>query len=152
MTAPGAVCKRTMVALLLFGLFTAIGASDLCAQEMLSGRWWKNERVAQRIGLSAEEADALDEAYRANRRNLIALKGKVEVEQFELETLLESPDLDEAAARDQYLRLETARTDLGVERFAFVLEVRRIVGYDRFQKLMQFRRLAKQRKKQTQTP
>ena len=148
MTVPEALRRKTMAALLLLGFLLAAGIPAVKAQEMLAGRWWKNERVIQRIGLTEAETAALDAAYRANRRSLITLKGKVEVEQFELETLLESPDLDEAAASAQYQRLEAARTALGVERFGFVLEVRRIVGYDRFQKLMQFRRLAKQRKKQ----
>lgn len=133
---------------LVLGLLVSVWTSEGFAQEMLNGRWWNNERVVKRLDLTAEEVDALETAFRATRRNLITLKGKVEVEQFELETLLESPQLDETAARDQYLRLETARTALGTERFGFVLQVRRIVGLDRFQKLMQIRRLAKQRKKQ----
>jgi Spy/CpxP family protein refolding chaperone len=115
-------------------------------QEILAGRWWNNERTVKRLGLTADEVGALESAFRTSRRNLITLKGKVEVEQFELETLLESPELDEAGAKAQYQRLETARTALGNERFAFLLEVRRIVGFERFQKLMQIRRVARQRK------
>lgn len=134
--------------LLVMGLLVGLWAGEGFAQEMLSGRWWNNERVVKRLGLTTEEVDALETAFRTTRRNLITLKGKVEVEQFELETLLETPQLDETAAKDQYQRLEAARTALGTERFGFVLEVRRIVGLDRFQKLMQIRRLAKQRKKQ----
>ena len=141
--------RRWTVALLI-GLLLACSAGRSAAQEMLAGRWWKNDRVVQRIGLTTEEIAALDDAFRTSRRNLISLKGKVEVEQFELETLLESPDLDDAAAREQYRRLEAARTNLGTERFDFLLRVRTIVGLDRFHKLLQFRRLAKQRKKAAQ--
>jgi Spy/CpxP family protein refolding chaperone len=133
----------TMVLMLLLML----SVSETFAQEMMIGRWWNNERVVKRLGLTSEEVDSLETAYRATRRNLITLKGKVEVEQFELETLLEAPQMDATAAKDQYQRLETARTALGNERFAFLLEVRRIVGFERFQKLMQIRRVARQQKK-----
>jgi Spy/CpxP family protein refolding chaperone len=135
---------------LVSGLLLFYWAGAANAQEPLAGRWWHNERVVQRLGLTTSEVDALESAFRTTRRNLILLKGKVEVEQFELETLLESPQLDVAEAKAQYQRLETARTTLGNERFAFLLEVRRIVGFERFQKLMQFRRLAKQRKNQAE--
>lgn len=132
----------TLVLMLLLMLFV----SEVFAQEMMIGRWWNNERVVKRLGLTSDEVDSLETAYRNTRRNLITLKGKVEVEQFELESLLEAPQMDETAAKEQYQRLETARTALGNERFAFLLEVRRIVGFERFQKLMQIRRVARQRK------
>jgi Spy/CpxP family protein refolding chaperone len=150
MKAHTLLLKWTLGAVLLSALLLARGGGDSWAQEILAGRWWHNERVVKRLGLTAEEVAALQSAFHTSRRNLITLKGRVEVEQFELETLLESPELDEAAARAQYQRLEAARTDLGNERFAFLLEVRRIVGFERFQKLMQFRRLAKQRKQSPQ--
>lgn len=138
--APAGILVLTILLLILL-------VGPVWAQEMVAGRWWHNERVVSRLGLSSDEVKALETAYRTSRRNLIALKGKVEVEQFELETLLESPELDEAAARSQHQRLEAARTDLGNERFAFLLEVRRIVGFERFQKLLQIRRMARQNRK-----
>jgi Spy/CpxP family protein refolding chaperone len=141
-------CRSTLMGLLVLVLPLVCCSHMANAQELLAGRWWHNERVVKRLGLTADEVDALESAFRTTRRNLIALKGKVEVEQFELEVLLETPKLDEAAAKAQYQRLEAARTALGNERFAFLLEVRRIVGFERFEKLMQFRRLAKQRKNQ----
>ncbi|MDJ0780475.1 MAG: periplasmic heavy metal sensor [Desulfosarcinaceae bacterium] len=136
-------------AVLFIGLLMVCWIGEVAGQEMMNGRWWNNERVVNRLGLTTGEVAALETAFRNTRRNLIALKGKVEVEQFELETLLESPELDDAAAKAQYQRLETARTALGTERFHFLLEVRRVVGLERFRKLMQFRRLERQRK---QTP
>ena len=135
--------RLSLILMLLLTLFV----SEAFAQEMMTGRWWNNERVVKRLNLTSDEVAALETAYRDTRRSLISLKGKVEVEQFELETLLEAPQMDEAAAKEQYQRLEAARTALGNERFAFLLEVRRIVGFERFQKLMLIRRAARQQKK-----
>jgi Spy/CpxP family protein refolding chaperone len=134
--------------LLLASTLYALFAGHAWAEEMLAvtGRWWHNEQVVKRLELTTDEVTALQAAYSTSRRNLIALKGQLEVAQFELESLLESPELDAAAARAQYQRLEAARTELGSERFAFLLEVRRIVGFERFQKLLQIQRVARQRK------
>ena len=84
---------------LLTGLLLACSAGQSAAQEMLGGRWWKNDRVVQRIGLTAEEISSLDKAFRTSRRNLISLNGKVEVEQIELG--LAEADAGDTVAHDE---------------------------------------------------
>jgi Spy/CpxP family protein refolding chaperone len=70
---------------------------------------------------------------------MIKLKSQVEAEQFKLQALLEKNKLDEAAVRAQNRKLEQARTQLANERTAFVVEVRKIIGSQRFQKLAEMR-------------
>ena len=82
-----------------------------------------------------------------NRRKLIDLKSVVEKERFELENLLESETLDEAAVMNQYDRLEKARSKIAAERFRFLLEVRKVVGHERFQQIkIRFKKFRKERK------
>ena len=104
------------------------------------GKWWQNQRVAQRLNLSREEIHQLDTAFIDSRKKLITLKGRVEIEQLELETLIESPSLDEPAALNQYQTLEKARMELGMERFRFFMSVRKIIGHERFQQLMEIKK------------
>ena len=59
----------------------------------------------------------------------------MEREQFELDTLLDKKTVDDAKVRQQFKRLERARTDLADERLSFVIRVREIIGADRFQEL-----------------
>ncbi len=66
---------------------------------------------------------------------MIDLKGKVEREQLELDTLLGSRSTDDAAVKRQFERLEKARARLSDARLEFVLGVRDILGSERFQQL-----------------
>lgn len=76
------------------------------------GKWWHNPRVSEQLNLSEEEKSKLDKIFVESRRKLIDLKSSVEREQFELENLLESEVLDEAAVMEQFKRLEKARGNL----------------------------------------
>ncbi len=120
----------------IFLILFILSPTITSGQEMPPGKWWWNQHMVKRLNLSDTEIQQLDEAFLDSRRNLIDLKRNVEREQFELEILIESKNLDENAAMEQYKRLEKAREELGVERFRFLVKIRKIVGYDSFQELM----------------
>ena len=105
------------------------------AQEMPYGKWWRIPRVAKQLDLTDEEKAKLDEKFVESRRKLIDLKSNVEREQFELDNLLDGESLDEGTVMDQFKKLEQARTDLSAERFSFLIEVRRVLGFERFHKI-----------------
>lgn len=119
-------------------------------QDVPSGKWWHMPRVVKNLNLAESQIKQLDEAFYTSRLNLIRLKSDLEREQFELETLIENKSLNENAALEQYKKLEQARVKLGIERFRFVLSIRKIVGYQRFQELMAFKRLRQQRQRGAQ--
>ena len=104
-------------------------------QDLPAGKWWHSDRIEKRLSLSKAEKEALDQAYIDSRRKLIDLKSTMEREQFELETLLEEEALDETALMKQFQRLEGARADLSTERFNFLIQVRKTLGYERFQQI-----------------
>jgi Spy/CpxP family protein refolding chaperone len=104
-------------------------------QDIPSGKWWYNQKVVQNLNLTQSEIHQLDQLWVDSQRRLIELKNTVEREQFELDTLLSKKTVDDAAVRQQFKRLERARTDLADERLRFVIGVREIIGPDRFQQL-----------------
>jgi hypothetical protein len=109
--------------------------------------------MASKLNLSEAEKDTLDQKYIESRRNLIKLKNVVESEGFEVEVLLESEPLNEAKALEQHIRLQKARSDLANERFRFVLEVRKIIGLDRFQELKTaFKKMRRQKTRRMLAP
>ena len=130
--------KRVCGALIFFGL--VLSTSTAIAQDAPSGRWWRSSRVVQELNLTSGEKQRLEDAYRDSRRKLIQKKSRVEAEQFELENLMERRKIDEGAIRAQNRKLEKARSELADERFAFVIEVRKIIGHDRFQQLVEIHR------------
>ena len=105
------------------------------AQNMPPGRWWRVPKIAEKLDITAEEKNRFDKMFSANRRNLIDAKFLLEKEQFELENLMDEEPLDEKAVMDQFKRLEQARGALAAERFHFLLKIRQILGYNRFQQL-----------------
>lgn len=106
-------------------------------QTMPSGKWWKDSRVVKQLNLTSGEVKKLDNLFVKSRRRLIGLKNRVEKEQFEYQTLMESQNLDERAVNRQLQKLEKARSELNSERSRFLVGVRKILGRDRFQKLQQ---------------
>ncbi|MCD6571566.1 MAG: periplasmic heavy metal sensor [Deltaproteobacteria bacterium] len=105
------------------------------AEKTPPGKWWRIPRVSEHLNLSDQEKRELDKLYVDNRRKLIELKSILERERFELENLLEQETLDEAAVMEQFKKLEGARANLAIERFRFLLQVRKIIGFERFQRL-----------------
>jgi len=120
--------------------------SAIFAQDMMDGKWWQSKRVAERLEITDAEKRQLDETYTASRRELITLKSTVERERFELDILLDRKDSKKEIVLDQYNRLETARSKLSVERFNLLLDVREIVGIERYQQLKVMYRMNRDKK------
>ncbi len=127
--------KMFFTAILLFSM-TALPNVVIC-QDAPMGKWWHNPHMSKQLNLTDEEKNKLDEQYVESRRKMIDLKRNVERERFELETLIESDDLDEDSTKKQFKKLEKARTDLAGERFKFLMESRKILGNERFKAIKQ---------------
>ena len=101
------------------------------------GEWWENPKIAEKLNLTDAEKAKLKESFNNSYRKLITLKSTLETDRFELGNLLDQKTLDEAAVMQQFSKLEKARTELSRERFSFLLEVRKILGQERYQVLKQ---------------
>ena len=138
--------KMIFTAILLFSM-NALPNVVMC-QNAPMGKWWHNPHMSKQLNLTDEEKNKLDEQYVESRRRMIDLKSNVERERFELETLIESDDLDEDTTKKQFKKLEKARTDLAGERFKFLMESRKILGNERFQNVKQMYKKNKRNKHQ----
>ncbi|MGC9324558.1 MAG: Spy/CpxP family protein refolding chaperone [Desulfomonilia bacterium] len=135
--------KSILGCILILGFLCPI---SLMGNDMVPGRWWRLPRVSQELDLSETDKEKLDELYVENRRMLIDLKGNVEKEQFEIENLMEQEPLDDAAVMEHFGRLDDQRGKLALERFRYLVEVRKILGLQRYQKLMMIYREFEKRK------
>ena len=117
----------TVIFLLMF--------NDHAQAQVPPGRWWHMPGIASKIGLSDAETSQLDSMFVKNRLQLIDLKSAVEKEQFKLQNLFDAASFDEKKAEDQFAKVQAARSMLGAARFSFLLEVRKLLGKDRFQQL-----------------
>lgn len=100
------------------------------------GRWWHSSNVVNQLQLTGAEVQQLEQAFEASRIKMIKLKSLVEEEQFKLKTMIEKGNAGDAAIKAQHRNLETARSALADERFAFFIKCRDIIGNERFQALL----------------
>ena len=117
-------------------LMTMLAAATVQAHEGPHGRWWHSQELVDQLQLSSGEIQRLESTYEASRLKMVRLKSQVEAEQLKLQVLVEKPDMDDDAINAQHRLLEQARSQLADERFGFFLEVRQILGPDRFQRLL----------------
>jgi Spy/CpxP family protein refolding chaperone len=122
----------TVIALTAISLFSFSRYSEA---QVPAGKWWHMPGVAKKLELTDEHARQLDGLFVQNRMKLIDLKSALEKERFELQNLLDKDRLDEKVVLDQFARVQAARSKLDAERFYFLLEVRKILGLERFQHL-----------------
>jgi Spy/CpxP family protein refolding chaperone len=131
------VCALIVAGVMVCGIGVAFAQAE--AQEERRGLWWRSAELAHELQLTEDEIEQLEQFFEASRLKMTELKNGVESEQVKLQTLLERRDFDEAAVMAQHERLENARSKLARERFAFFVEVRKIVGHERFLQLLQIR-------------
>jgi len=110
--------------------------------EVFPGKWWMNPRMARELKLTEAEKQKLDDNTTSFRRKAIDLKKTLEKERFELDILLGQADLNEAAVIAQYKKMEAARAALSLETFTVILEVRKVLGAERFERLKEIYRQA----------
>jgi len=122
------------LALLITLLLAAVSVN---AQDVPPGCWWRSPEVVKQLQVTDGEVRQLEQAFESSRVKLINLISRVEDEQLELQTVLEQNNVEDAAIKAQNRRLESARSALADERFAFYLQVRKIIGPERFQKLLE---------------
>ncbi len=91
-------------------------------------KWWQNSAVAGMINLSAEEEGKVSDLWLQHRRQMIKLKGNLQVESFEVEVLDDKADVDAAALRKQFEKVQQIRFDIDAERFNYRMAVRSIFG------------------------
>jgi hypothetical protein len=114
--------------------------STLMAQEMMHGKWWHNKSIVHGLELTDSEKKDLDEKYIDGRRKMIDLKSEIEKQRFELDLLLGSRDADKQKIMERFGGLEQARAKLSRTRFNMIMEVREIIGAERFQELKSMHR------------
>jgi len=132
----------------LFLLVFIISPSVVTAKDFPPGKWWHSPQASEKLNLSDEEIKMLDKQFVDSRRKLIKLKSVVESEQFEIDNLFDSENINKKEAMKQFDKLGQAKKNLSTERFRLLLEVRNILGLERFRQLMEHNKLRRQKMRQ----
>ncbi len=105
------------------------------AKEVPPGRWWHLPYFADQLSITDKEKDELDKLFDYNRNRLAELKTQMEEEKAELLKAVDQEHLNETSAITKMTKLESTRTLLAATRFSYSLEVRKLLGYERYQRM-----------------
>jgi hypothetical protein len=108
------------------------------AQQMPPGKWWRRPEVIQRLELTNEQQDRLDEVFRAAADDLIDAKGAVEKLQVALRG-----ELDRAQVRRPELQriaklLSDARGKLFERELMMLADMRGVLDETQWRKVREF--------------
>lgn len=99
------------------------------------GKFWQLPEVSEKLKITEEEKSQLDSLFFKHKEKMIDLRTATQKERLNLEKLMSNKELDETAVMTQFKKVQDVHTQLGVERFTFILETRKILGTDRFEQL-----------------
>ena len=127
--------KNRMVIGMLVFMAVLMASGPVCAQDVNPGRWWRHPEVSKDLSLTRHEQRELDSLYVRNRDALIDMKADLEKERSRLADIMDRDTFHEEAARAQLRRVEEKQQRLTSERMRYLIEVRKILGPDRFRAL-----------------
>jgi len=133
--------KRMMMIVVLVAAATAVGAADL---NLPHGKWWENERVVQRIGLTEEQQTAISDLVYQHALKMIDLNAGLKKAEFELGNLVDRDDFNPTAVRKSFGAFQAAKDKLENERFEMLLAVRGERAADQWRSLLEIRRYLEQ--------
>lgn len=139
---------------LLLALVIMTGSVVVDAQDvnLPPGKWWENERLADRIGLSAEQKEAIRTLVYEHAYRMIDLNAGVKRSELELANLVADPEFEHAAARAAFNGLVTARTALERERFEMLLAVRGVLTAEQWAQIQEIRREVRRGRERPEGP
>ena len=129
--------RRVLLASLMMWGAVTVGAQEL---NLPPGKWWENERLAERIGITGEQKDAIRGLVYEHAHRMIDLRAAVEKSELDLAALVATPDFDDDAARAAFNALVASRTSLERERFEMLLSVRGVLTADQWLQIQEIRR------------
>ena len=104
-------------------------------EDLPRGKWWRMPEVASELKISSDEQAKLDDLHYKHRNQMIDHESVLKKAQIALEWFVEKEKLDESACKNQFQKVLEARNKLSTERYNFLIEVRKLMGYERFLQL-----------------
>jgi hypothetical protein len=91
--------------------------------------------VAKKVNLTEAEKKKLDDLYVVFHRNLIDRKAVMDKLWLDIDTLFDKEEFNESAVLGQFKKHEAERSAMAGERFQFLVNVRKILGRERYERL-----------------
>jgi Spy/CpxP family protein refolding chaperone len=99
------------------------------------GRWWGNPELVQKLGITGDQQKKMDEILQQHRLQLVDLHAAVQKQELTLEPLVSADQPDENKILAQIDRVAQARADLEKANARMLLDIRRVLTPEQWQKL-----------------
>ena len=99
------------------------------------GRWWGNPELARKLGITAGQQAKLDDVLQQHRLRLVDLHANVQKQELMLEPLVSADQPDETRILAQIDKVAEARAGLEKANARMLLEIRRVLTQEQWQKL-----------------
>ena len=90
----------------------------------LTGAWWTNTALLQRLGLTDDQKTRIERAYENHRSRIMSASEQLEKDEAQLAKLLDTDPLDRNAALAQIDRVAQSRSEVERANSAMMLEMR----------------------------
>lgn len=139
------LARAGRLAAVLVGLVLAGGLTSSLAGGTLSGRWWTQPKLVERLGLTEAQVEKIDELAFDWKEQKISLKAEVERAELEAWRVLNQERIDEAEAEAVLDRMVDARCELLRGEGRHRLEVAKLLSLEQRQELMRIKDEVKRR-------
>jgi hypothetical protein len=102
--------------------------------------WWHKETYINGLRLTSDEITKLESAWKERFNRFAKLENALLAGQIDLAIALEEQEFNKESVQRHYQRLWPSYTHLTEERLNFLLKIRTIMGYERFQDLLRLHR------------
>jgi len=115
-----------------------IAASPAVSQILPAGlgsRWWRAPRMVEKLALTPDQQEQMDNVFQQNRIKLIDLTASLDKEEAALEPLVSADQPDAEKIRAQISRVASARSELEKANANMLLGLRLLLKPEQWRKL-----------------
>ncbi len=105
------------------------------ADGMPGGKWWKDSRIAQAIGLSDQQSTQIEKIFQDHRMQLVDLHANLEKAELAMEPMMQADQPNESQITSQIDKIAQARAALEKSNALMLLGVRKVLTADQWKKL-----------------
>lgn len=99
------------------------------------GKWWKNAELAQKLNLTDQQIQKMEDIYQAHRLRLIDQVAAVQKAEVTLQPMLEADRPDETQVIAQIDKVATARAELEKSNARMLLGIRQVLTPEQWKQL-----------------
>ena len=126
--------KKTILLSCVFAIIlSSTGFAKMGGHGLLPpGKWCHMPKMVEGLNITDEEKRFLDQLFLEKRKAMIQVKSEMQTKKLDMETIMEKDPFDEDAAMQQFEAMHVIGQKMWKNKFKFVIEVRKLLGKERF--------------------